>query len=140
MPKTQFGPEPVNFHPAVPILRVANLAASIAYYTRVLGFRIDWEHEGVMTSVSRGGANVMLCEGHQGCAGTWVWIGVGDAARLHEEYAAAGAKIPLPPRNYSWAIEFHVQDPDGHVLRFGSDPREDLPIADWVPWYATGAG
>ena len=24
-----------------------------------------------------------------------------------------------PPENYAWAYEMEVEDPDGHVLRFG---------------------
>jgi len=28
-----------------------------------------------------------------------------------------------PPQNYSWAYEFRVEDPDGNVLRVGSEPR-----------------
>jgi predicted enzyme related to lactoylglutathione lyase len=121
---------------AVPILRVRNLAASIDFYTKVLGFRVDWGGEsGIMASVSRDRGSLMLCQGDQGNAGTWVWIGVEDADALHRELSAAGAKIPLPPTNYPWALEFHVQDPDGHVLRFGSEPREDRPFSEWVAWY-----
>ena len=35
-----------------------------------------------------------------------------------------------PPTNYSWAYEFKIQDPDGHVLRFGSEPLKDVPFKD----------
>jgi uncharacterized glyoxalase superfamily protein PhnB len=129
-------PDDIRFHGAVPILRVKDLQSSIGHYTRVLGFTLDWGHEAVMASVSRGEASIMLCEGHQGNPGTWLWIGVSDAAQLFKEYSAAGATIPLQPTNYSWAYEFHVLDPDGHVLRFGSEPRADLPYSEWVMWYA----
>ena len=125
----------IHFHASGPILRVENLERSLDYYTRVLGFSIDWNHEGIFASVSRKHANLMLCEGNQGCPGTWVWIGVSDAGALYEEYSRKGATIPLPPTNYPWAYEFHVQDPDGHVIRLGSEPRTDLPFSDWVAWY-----
>jgi hypothetical protein len=36
----------------------------------------------------------------------------------------------MPPTNFSWAYEFRIADPDGHVLRFGSDPLRDQPFAD----------
>jgi len=124
--------EPMNFHPANPILRVSSLAASIEHYLNVLGFSLDWEHPAGVASVSRGRAHIMLCEGDQGNFGTWVWIGVGDAGRLHEEYKASGASIRLPPSNFPWALEMHVQDPDGHVLRFGSDPVPGAPPGDWL--------
>ncbi len=31
-----------EFEGVTPILRVGNLAASIEYYVRVLGFKVDW--------------------------------------------------------------------------------------------------
>jgi hypothetical protein len=65
----------------------------------------------------------MLCEGSQGQPGTWVWVGVRDVERLHREYLGSGAMIHHPHQNYPWALEMKVKDPDGHVLRFGSDSR-----------------
>ncbi len=129
--------EPATFRVggAVPILRVKNLERSLGHYVAVLGFKVNWHAAGVMASVSRDHATLMLCEGHQGQPGTWVWIDAGDAEALHAEYRARGAAIRLPPTNYPWAYEFHVQDPDGHVLRFGSDQRTDRPFVDWVEWY-----
>jgi catechol 2,3-dioxygenase-like lactoylglutathione lyase family enzyme len=117
-----------RFEHANPILRVRSMAASLKYYVDILGFRCaEWGTE-LFTSVSRDGAAIYLCQGNQGVPGTWVWIGVEDAATLYEEYQAAGAKIRMPPGNYPWAYEMHVEDLDGHVLRFGSEPRADLPI------------
>jgi catechol 2,3-dioxygenase-like lactoylglutathione lyase family enzyme len=111
----------------IPILRVASLPASLAYYVRVLGFRLDWGGEAgaVMASVSRDGRSIMLCEGDQGQPGTWVWIGVEDVAPLFEQFRSGGARIRRPPANYPWAYEMQIDDPDGHVLRFGSEPRAE---------------
>jgi len=103
----------------------------------VLGFKVHWHTPG-MASVSRDRADLMLCQGDQGNPGTWVWIGVADAAALYAEYTAKGATIRLPPTNYPWAYEIHVEDPDGHVLRFGSEPKEDRPFSAWVAWYQEG--
>ena len=58
--------------------------------------------------------------------GTWAWIGVEDVAALYEEYKASGAKIRMNPKNFPWAYEMHVEDPDGHVLRFGSEPIDNI--------------
>jgi predicted enzyme related to lactoylglutathione lyase len=79
--------------------------------------------------VSRDDAGIYLSEGDKGHAGTWVWIGVEDVARLYEEYTESGATILHKPMNFPWAYEMKIQDPDGHVLRFGSEPREDIPFA-----------
>jgi catechol 2,3-dioxygenase-like lactoylglutathione lyase family enzyme len=115
----------VNVHPAAPILRVANLSASLDYYVKVLGFTIDWEYPRVIASVSRGQCCIFLSEGDQGNPGSWAWVGVGDAGALFEEYRSKGAKIRHPPTNYSWAYEMQVEDLDGNVLRLGSHQRED---------------
>jgi predicted lactoylglutathione lyase len=115
-----------GFENVIPILNVSDLARSVGYYGS-LGFEVDWEDSG-MASVSRDGHAIMLCEGAQGQSGTWLWIGVEDVAALAEEYQARGLEPSQAPRNYPWAYEMRIQDPDGHVLRFGSEPREELPI------------
>jgi uncharacterized glyoxalase superfamily protein PhnB len=73
----------------------------------------------------------MKSSDEQGCTGTWAWIGVEDVQSLYEEYRASGAKVRHPPRNYPWALEMHVEDPDSHVLRFGSEPLPDRPFDAW---------
>jgi catechol 2,3-dioxygenase-like lactoylglutathione lyase family enzyme len=119
-----------RFEHANPILRVKSLAASLTYYVGVLGFRsADWG-TALFTSVNRDGAGIYLCQGGQGASGTWAWVGVEDVAALYDEYQASGAKIRLPPANYPWAYEMHVEDLDGHVIRFGSEPRAGVPFAE----------
>ena len=118
-----------KFENATPILSVSNLLVSVRYYVETLGFvRADWGNE-FFTAVNRDRAEIYLCQGGQGRPGTWLWIGVEDVASLHEEYKASGARILRPPQNYPWAFEMHLEDPDGHVLRFGSEPRTDRPLA-----------
>jgi predicted enzyme related to lactoylglutathione lyase len=114
-----------QFEHANPILNVADLARSVAYYVDVLGFtNADWGGKD-FTCVSRDGASIYLSEGDQGHPGTWVWVGVGDVEELHAEYKQSGARILQPPENFPWACEMKVGDPDGHVLRFGSDPKNE---------------
>jgi hypothetical protein len=114
---------------ATPILSVANLFLSVGYYVEKLGFAGAAWGSDVFTSVTRDRAGIYLCQGGQGRPGTWVWMGVEDVAKLYEEYKASGARILSTPQNYPWAFEMHVEDPDGHVLRFGSEPRSDMPVA-----------
>ena len=121
----------IRFESIQPILRVASIETSLRYYVDILGFaKAPWGDG--FTYVSRDGCGIYLCEGSQGQPGTWVWVGVDDVERLYEEYFARGAKIRVPPRNYSWALEMHVEDPDGHVLRFGSEPKTDRPFQEFV--------
>jgi catechol 2,3-dioxygenase-like lactoylglutathione lyase family enzyme len=114
-----------KFECANPILNVADLARSVRYYVEVLGFsNAEWGSDD-FTCVTRDNAGIYLSQGNQGQPGTWVWVGVGDVAALYEEYRSRGATILHPPEDFPWAHEMKVGDPDGHVLRFGSDPKED---------------
>lgn len=110
----------------VPILRVRSLPASLRYYREILGFQLDWgDPDGAdMASVSRDGHAIMLCQGAQGQPGTWIWIGVGDIEPLFAEYQRSGAEFLQVPTNRPWAYEMQIKDPDGHVLRFGSEAKE----------------
>jgi catechol 2,3-dioxygenase-like lactoylglutathione lyase family enzyme len=117
-----------------PVLRVADVEVSADYYVRVLGFEINFKTPGFV-SVGRGRCNLFLCEGDQGHPGSWVWIDGKDVDQLYEEFKASGAKIRNPPTNYSWALEMQVEDLDGNVLRFGSDPRKGEPDGPWLDMY-----
>jgi catechol 2,3-dioxygenase-like lactoylglutathione lyase family enzyme len=133
MPETEpLKPRATMLECVIPIFRVGNLSASIDYYVKVLGFKVDWHEPGIMASVSRYRCSIMLCEGDQGNPGTWVWIGAEDVEPLFEEYKQKGAKVRHPPTNYAWAYEMQIEDPDGHVLRFGSDPKPDQPLGEWL--------
>jgi catechol 2,3-dioxygenase-like lactoylglutathione lyase family enzyme len=121
-----------RFEGVTPIIRVQDLAASLDYYVNVLGFKVDWHHEGIIASVSRDRCGIFLCEGDQGHPGGWVWIGVGDCEALFEEYRSRGAKVRHPPTNYEWAYEMQIEDPHGNVLRIGSEPKADQPFGEWL--------
>src|SRR5687767_6918057 len=106
-----------------PILRVEDMQASLRFYVGVLGFsNASWGTDD-FTSINRADGAIYLCRGEQGRGGAWVWIGVDDVEQLHQELKERGVPIRLEPTNYPWALEMHVEDPDGNVLRFGSDPK-----------------
>ena len=133
-----------NLGSATPILRVANLRASVDYFVNSLGYKVDWESP-YLISVSRDRCCIFLAEGDQGNPGSWMWIGVADAEALHDELVARGAQIRQPPTNFEWALEIQVEDLDGNVLRFGSDPVEGRPYGPWKDmhgrlWYEKEGG
>jgi uncharacterized glyoxalase superfamily protein PhnB len=136
------------FGGVTPVLPVRDLAVSLDYYVCALGFKVDFTFpEGeppFFASVSRGRCGLFLSRGDQGHPGAWVRIDGKDVDAVYEEYRCSGARIRNPPTNYAWALEMQVEDPDGNVLRIGSEPRHGEPAGSWldmhgVRWPADGA-
>jgi len=115
-------PERVKFEGSQPILRVEDMQRSLRFYVDALGFKNASWGGNEFTSVNRDSAGIYLCLRGQGLGKAWIWIGVEDVVRLREEIAPHGVKIRMEPTNYPWAKEIHVEDPDGNVIRFGSEP------------------
>jgi len=124
----------VYFEGSTPILRVENMKTALTFYVDKLGFQnASWGTED-FTSVNRDRASIYLCRGGQGRGAAWVWVGVEDATKLHDELVARGVAIRMPLTNFAWALEFHVEDPDGNVLRFGSEPLPGQTANDLPRW------
>lgn len=121
----------IAFGGVTPVLRVRDVKSSEEYYVNRLGFKVDFRTPGFV-SVTRGRCCLFLCEGDQGNPGSWVWIDGVDVEKVYEEFRASGAKIRHKPTNYPWALEMQVEDPDGNVLRIGSDPKKDEPTGEWL--------
>lgn len=49
-------------------------------------------------------------------------MGNSGAGQLRAELDARGVAIRMPSKNYPWALEMQLEDPDGNVIRFGSEP------------------
>jgi len=114
-----------------PILSVKDMNVSRNFYKNILGFEeADWGTD-EFTSFNKDGTGIYVCRNGEGNPGTWIWIGFdGDIFQLYEQLKAKGVIILQPPKNFSWALEMHLQDPDGHVLRFGTDPNNDEAFLD----------
>ena len=115
-----------------PILLVKDIKASLDYYVHALGFEpAEWVTESsTFALVLRDGFGIYLAEERETTSKSYVWIGAEDIEPIYEELKASGANIQRVPVNYSWAYEMRVEDLDGHVLRIGSEPKEELPFND----------
>jgi catechol 2,3-dioxygenase-like lactoylglutathione lyase family enzyme len=112
----------------VPILNVSNLETSFDYYVNKLQFtkEWDWGEPKSFGCVSFGPLELFLCAGGQGSPGTWMSIFVDDIDAYAEIIRNAGADIVYGPVDEVWNVrEIHVRDPDGHIIRFGSNIEHD---------------
>jgi predicted lactoylglutathione lyase len=115
----------------IPVLPVRNLPRSIAFYTGVLGFQLDWGGSPgeKVCSVSRDNCRIMLMQEEQMTRPAWVWIGL-ENDYMFDEYRANGVRVVQEPRNYSWAYEMKFADIDGNILWVGTETKTDVPVLD----------
>ncbi len=115
---------------AEPQLYVRDVAASCAFYARMLGFAVAFTYGDppFYAQVFRGGARLNLRQvdapvvdagrrdTEQLLAAT---ITMDDAEPLHREFERAGVDLAQPLRTEPWgARTFIVRDPDGNLLLF----------------------
>jgi uncharacterized glyoxalase superfamily protein PhnB len=120
--------EPLNamITSAIPVIAVSNSARAEDYYCRVLGFTKMFAYPPEATTeprylgVARDGFWLHLQTYKPDRAGkTDAFFWVTDVDRLHEEVAARGAVVQLPPTDQTWGTrETGIRDPDGNVLVF----------------------
>ena len=125
----------IHFSEVIPIFNVADVAASLDYYVRVLGFQIDfaWSESTqfapgggppTFAQVRRGHCALALAQQTQGGPGMWVYVNIDSASQLealHAAYQGSGARVTAAPVRKPWnMVEMLVQDPDGHTLRLGA--------------------
>ena len=126
-------PRPARILAASPILLVADVVKSAAYYADALGFRAPrfWGDPPTFCIPQRDGCSVMLNQVGPGADfqpnahydGRFdVYFDVDDADALYAEFKASGADIVCEPEDQPyWMREFQVRDLDGHLLAFGHD-------------------
>jgi GNAT superfamily N-acetyltransferase len=126
----------MQFKHSVPILFSKDVRRSIAYYTQVLEFDGKWEWDDPPTfgGVSKELVQLFFCKEGQGHPGTWIAIMVKNVDEYYQNIKAKGAVVRSTPADMEWGLrEMLVEDPDGHILRFGQgigskrDKSCDLP-------------
>lgn len=105
----------------IPVLAVRDLDRSIAFFSDVLGFEVEW-NAGAICSVARDGCSIML-QVQEGVQVGTVWIGVHDDS-LFAVIQQSDARVLQPPSNKPWAREMKIADPDGNVIWLGAEPVE----------------
>jgi uncharacterized glyoxalase superfamily protein PhnB len=133
----------VTVHRVTPILNVADVSASIAWFEQ-LGWEcsLEWSDEQGAElgfgGVSNGAGEIFLCRGAQGSQGTrpsagpfdegtggvwmsWFLGSVAEVDALHARAVQLGLDVAMEPTDEPWGIrEFHLRHPDGHTFRVGA--------------------
>ena len=117
----------VALHYVAPVLRVAQLERSLAYYRDRLGFDVEFVYEGFYASVIRDSCRVHLKRAEPAKRDQKAFedaehldacFGVVDAQALADAFASSHATFSVPLRDMAYGREFHVRDPDGYILGF----------------------
>ena len=110
-----------------PVLQVADLERSLAFYRDQLGFALEFAYEGFYASVIRDGCRVHLNrsaplgrdqKAFEAAEQLDACFGVEDAESLANAFASSGAVFSVKLRSMPYGREFYVRDPDGYVLGF----------------------
>jgi len=105
---------------ALPELPLTDVAAGIAHYRDVLGFRINYAQDDLAV-MYRDEITLLLIkrtERHAGIGSCYVYVA--DADTLHAELVANGANVLGEPVSQPWGLrDFRVLDLEGNRLGFG---------------------
>src|SRR5262249_11924869 len=108
---------------------VRDVAASIDFYRRALGFELlvsmgDPPDFALLEDPASGvGLGVVLSEDPPVAPFACCYVDVDGVDELHARCVDAGARITAPPTRQPWGnYDFVIADPDGHQLAFGEVP------------------
>ena len=119
------------FRFSVPVLRVRDVAATVAWYRRHLGFGAEaFPERGPIefAILERDGVQILVRRGESGRASgvtthsgwdMYIWADGVDLAAMEAEFAAIAAVARPLAAMGSQMAELEVRDPDGYVLCIG---------------------
>lgn len=126
-----FGRPVSDTPPAVPVLKkmspqlqVAHIEVSIEFYTKKLGFSLDFRYEDFYAGVVKDGHSIHLKSGiPSGDEGKnkedlEITFSVDNIESLYEEFQSKSVEITQPLRNMPYGREFYLADPDGNRIAF----------------------
>ena len=117
------------FQPAIPVLRIFDVAKARAFYVDFLGMSWDWEHRfepdlPVFAQVSRGGLTLFLSEHFgDGTPGTKLILRMTGLDAFQAELLAKAwrhARPGIEDRPWGWR-DMEVADPFGNRLVFSEE-------------------
>lgn len=118
-------------HPRIkkmsPQFVVADLDRSVEFYTKKLGFDIDFRYEDFYVGIIKDGFSIHLKTGQPLGGGRQhekdhehldITFSVDDIDYLYEELSSKSVAVIQPLRQMPYGKEFYVSDPDGYIVAF----------------------
>ncbi len=112
---------------AMPVLEVADVEASAAFYKR-LGFALNgaWGEPPGFAIVQRGGVTFGLARTCRKAPSPdpenlAAYVYVSDVKALHAEFERDGLPVSALMQQDYGCDDFDLRDPDGHLIAFGED-------------------
>lgn len=114
--------DPRQFIQGAPVLHVADVSATAAYYRDILGFRWDFGDE-EYSVVWRDNSAIHFARGSGGLpTGVHLFQWVRDVDTYYREIRDRGADVLEEPTDRPYQIrEFKIRDPNGVDIVFGQD-------------------
>ena len=110
-----------------PQFLVADIERSVEFYTKKLGFDIDFRYEDFYVGIIKDGFSIHLKTGQplvdvrqnkKDNEHLDITISVEDIEYWYEELLNKTAQVMQPLREMPYGREFYVADPDGYIIAF----------------------
>lgn len=110
-----------------PQLLVADIDRSIDFYTKKLGFDLDFRYEDFYLGIIKDGYSIHLKlgkpsieerENSKNNEHLDIIFSVEGIEDLYEEILNKSVEVVQPLRDMPYGREFYVADPDGHIIAF----------------------
>ena len=117
----------MNTHGSATTFHVSDLAASLQFYTSLLGFAERFcfgdyagvQHGDVQIHLSGPKSTNKRSVGQGG-----IYIFCDDVDSYYSEVLSKGVKTQAPPKDYEYGMrDFVLEDPDGNLLGFGQETK-----------------
>ena len=110
-----------------PQFLVTDLDRSLEFYTKKLGFDVDFRYEDFYSGLIKDGHSIHLKVGEPSMSERQsrrenedldIVFSVQGIEDLYEEYSAMDIEFVQPLRDMAYGKEFYIADPDGYILGF----------------------